>query len=532
MVSLWGSKKDGSHDGERPQTQDGENSDDAGQRHQEPTERSRLLPQQQQQHHEAYLNPDDPAVSPYNLWTVRATRYLSILFLIITFLWWVLLLVSIFVSPPGMHSRGSGFFDFSYTTLTLGNLLVGILFFSTPFKAAQISCFIVAILLVVDMIIILAVGKLRSEEGWVGIASVVWAVVIALWTIITDRVVAWGKREEEERLTGREETRRTLKEWCSVLTAAVVLIVIIIVTILLTAVLVLRARDASLPAPGERYFVDGDKYEVHIFCEGNLTASNGKRNPTVFLEAGERPVEAGLADFAANALKNGTIDRYCYWDRPGFGWSDNAPSPLSAGMAADSLSEALARAGEQGPWILMSAGIGSVYSRIFSSRHLKEVSGLFLIDPLHEDLLHRVGSPGRGFILWARGIISPLGFDRLAGALFKGRNREDRVFGDSAYQGGKYLKAKLQENLVADSLSRNEVSSARTIQSKKTPLVIVSSGIETRRDSEWERKQRDLTHLTKKLVAWDVVNRAPHEVWQTYEGRQALEYRLAQLIAR
>ncbi|KAI9836166.1 MAG: hypothetical protein M1837_003429 [Sclerophora amabilis] len=537
MVSLWGSKKgsDESHEGTGATgtPPDGGSSEQGGQRHQErhqePTERTRLIPAQR---HDGYLDPDDPAVSPYNLWSVRATRYLSIIFLIITFLWWVLLLVSIFVSPPGMHSRGSGFFDFSYTTLTLGNLLTGILFFSTPSKAAQLSCFILFVLVLVDMIMILAVTQIRFEEGWVGIASVVWAAVMAAWTVLTDRLVAWGKREEEERLTGREESRRTLREWCSVLTAAVVLIVLIIVTVLLTAVLILRARDASLAAPGERYYVDGDKYRVHIFCEGNITETNGKRNPTAFFEAGEKPLENGLAQFAAGALQNGTIDRYCYWDRPGFAWSDNAPSPHSAGMTADALSEALARAGEQGPWILVSAGIGSIYSRIFSSRHLQEVEGIFLIDPLHEDLLHRVGAPGRGFVLWARGIISPLGFDRLAGALFKGRNREDRVYGQSASQGGKYLKAKLQESLVADSLSKNEVSSARTIQSKKTPLVVVSSGIETRKDSEWERKQRDLTHLTKKLVAWDIVNRAPHEVWQTYEGRQTLEYRLGQLVAR
>src|SRR5436309_4901599 len=79
-------------------------------------------------------------VTPLNLWTVRWLRYLSVFFLVITFLWWVLLLVSIFVSPPGMHSRGPGFFGFSYTTLALGNLLAALLFFSTPTKAQQVSC--------------------------------------------------------------------------------------------------------------------------------------------------------------------------------------------------------------------------------------------------------------------------------------------------------------------------------------------------------------------------------------------------------
>ncbi|OBT70997.1 hypothetical protein VF21_09888 [Pseudogymnoascus sp. 05NY08] len=103
----------------------------------QPDEHTRLLPQPSTRDgREGFLSPDDPAVSPYNLWSVRFTRYFSILLLFITFLWWVLLLVSIFVSPPGLHSRGSGFFDFSYTSLSLENLIILLLFFSTPSKAA------------------------------------------------------------------------------------------------------------------------------------------------------------------------------------------------------------------------------------------------------------------------------------------------------------------------------------------------------------------------------------------------------------
>ena len=470
-------------------------------------------------------------VSPYNLWSVRALRYFSVLFAIISFLWWVLLLVSIFVSPPMMHSRGSGFFDFSYTTLTLGNLLVAILFFSTPSKAMQVGSLIVAGFLLIDMIIIVAVPRLRVEEGWVGIASVVWATLIALYNVLTDRVVAWGKKEEEERLTGRRESRRTIREWFAVLIEFLIMVVMTVIVILLTATLILRSRDAGLEPPGKRFYVDGDKYQLHLACVGNVTYNaHGKRNPTVLLEAGENPVEDTLDDWVFNAYQNGTIHRYCYYDRPGLAWSDNAPSPHSAGMTSDAFSEALARAGEQSPWVLVSAGIGGIYSRIFASRHVRQVTGIMLIDALHEDLLHTVGQPGRGFILWARGIISPLGYDRLFGAIFKGRKPEDRVYGRSAYQGGKYIKAKLQENLVAESLTKNEVSQARNIQSPKTPLVVVSSGINVRKDDEWERKQRDLTLITDKLISWDVVNAAPHEVWKTYEGRQILEKRLGELV--
>ena len=430
-----------------------------------------------------------------------------------------------------MHSRGSGFFDVSYTTLTVGNLLVALLFFSTPSKPMEIGSLIIAAFLLIDMILILAVSRLRAEEGWVGIASVIWAAVIALYNVLTDRVVAWGKKEEEERLTGRSETRRSLAEWCAVLTSTILMVVMILVVVLLTATLILRSRDASLAPPGERYYVDGGKYQLHLDCIGDVTYdAEGKRNPTVLVEAGEEPFENTLDDWIYSAYKNGSIYRYCYYDRPGFAWSDNAPSPHSAGMTADALSEALVYAGEKSPWVLVSAGIGGIYSRIFSSRHVRQVTGLLLIDALHEDLLHRVGKPNRGFILWARGIISPLGYDRLIGALFQGRTREDRVYGRSAYQNGKYIKAQLQENLVADSLTKSEVSQARNIQSRNTPLVVVSSGIEAKKSSEWEAKQRDLTTLTDKLIGWDVVNGAPHKVWETLEGRTILEQRLKQLV--
>jgi hypothetical protein len=238
-----------------------------------------------------------------------------------SFLWWVLLLVSIFVSPPLMQSRGSGFFDFSFTTLTTGNLLVALLFFSNPSKSMRISTIVISVFLLVDMIIILAVSRVRAEESWVGIASVVWATVIALWCAVTDRVVAWGKREEEERLTGRPETRRTLKEWLGVLIATVILIFYIVIAILMTATLILRARDASLEMEGQRIFVDGHKYQVHLACVGNVShTADGKRSPTVLLEAGEFPSELDFENWTYNSYNNGTISRYCYWDRPGYAW--------------------------------------------------------------------------------------------------------------------------------------------------------------------------------------------------------------------
>lgn len=499
----------------------------------DPDERSRLLPARSSAQPlrngvvRGPLDPDDPAVSPYNLWTVRGLRWFTILFLILSIFWWVLLLVSQFVSPPMMNSRGSGFYEFIFASVSVAMLLVTLIFFTIPSRAEQYSSLAVALLLFVDAIIILAVGRLRTEAGWIGIATVLWAMLMSFWVVLCDRVVEYGKAEEEQRLTGRQETKRSLKEWAGVFASTILTVLLIFVTACLTLTLIMRAHDATLAVPGKKYAVDSHKYEVHLACQGPRNASD----VTVLLEAGENPVEDGMTGWVQDAHRNGTIARFCYWDRPGMGWSDNAPSPLSAGMAADALAEALAVAGEEGPWVLVSHGIGGIYSRIFASRHGMQVKGMLLIDNLHESLLEEVGSPTRGFKLWLRGVISPVGLDRLWGWMFRGHSSQDRVFGKAAWQNGRFIKAKLQESLVARTYTRNEIHTARVILSREVPLAVVSSGKMVKTDKRWYEAQHDLSALSDKLIGWDIVDHAPHDVWATLEGRRTLEKRLGQLVA-
>ena len=392
---------------------------------------------------------------------------------------------------------------------------------------------IIAAILLLDVILIGAISSLRAQEGWVGLATVIWASLMAIWCAVTDRIVAWGKKEEEERLTGRPENRHTLKEWIGILAATVILIIYIVIAIFFTGTLILRSRDAALPMDGMRYGVDGGKYKVHLACIGEPRGGeDAKHEATILLESPQSPSESNFEHWAYSAYQNGTISRYCYWDRPGYAWSDCAPSPHSAGMSADALSEALALAGERGPYIVVAAGYGSIVSRIFSARHLHDVKGMLLIDPLHEDLLDRISSARKGIKLWGWGVLAPLGIRRLIGALFEGQTANDRIYGDAVDTNDKYLKAKLQENLVADSLTKNEVESANTIQETDLPFAIISSGIHVRKDRTWNKKQEELTKLTGSLLSWDVVDDAPPHVWRTYEGRRLMEKRLKKLVKR
>ncbi|KAF3179483.1 hypothetical protein EYR41_003081 [Orbilia oligospora] len=497
----------------------------------EPDERTRLLPAST--HHgisgQPPLDIDDPAVTPLNLWGIRFLRYITIAFLLVASGWWLVLLVTTFVSPQGFHSRGGGWFAFGYTSLAIGILMLLLFSFTVPSRAEEVIQSVIAVLLLVNLIVTLSVPGLREEEGWIGISSAIFVLFVTLWAVCVDRSVEWGKKEEEERLTGRAETRRSLKEWCSVFSALVIMVIFLVISILLTGTLSLRAYDQSLEVPGKRVWVEDRYYRVHIFCTPEHS-DKGREKVTVFLESGERAVANGLLDWVQENYVNGTIGRFCYWDRPGYAFSDVAPSPLSAGMAADALSEALAKVGEKGPFILVAHGIGSIYTRIFASRQGKSIKGLMLIDPLHESYLPDVGSTGRGFFMWFRGVISPLGLEILFDAIFKARSREDRIFGKSSYLNAKTIKAKLQESLAAKTFTKPEVSTSKVILNRKIPLVVVSSGEGVKKDSRWDQAQKESTELTDNLLHWDIVNKAGHKVWETADGWNMMSKRIGKLV--
>jgi hypothetical protein len=126
-----------------------------------------------------------------------------------------------------------------------------------------------------------------------------------------------------------------------------------------------------------------------------------------------------------------------------------------------------------------------------------------MIDPMHEDLLSRLGGPGRGFRIWFQGSISPLGLQRNLGALIRGRNAADRIWGRASYQSGSTIFAKLQESLVGNSLTKRDVIASRAIQDKSTPVVVISSGEQIRRDREWQDKV-SIHHFELEILVTDL----------------------------
>jgi pimeloyl-ACP methyl ester carboxylesterase len=205
---------------------------------------------------------------------------------------------------------------------------------------------------------------------------------------------------------------------------------------------------------------------------------------------------------------------------------------MSAGVAIDILSAALPKANissEKGPgWILVSHGTGSLYSLVFAARHTPQLRGILLIDALPSTLIPAYFTPTHTFLLLLRGILSPLGVDRLSGWIFKHRTREDRVWGVSSWRSDRVIKAKFQESLVAGGITRNEVIAAEAIIPGSVPVVVVSSGVMCE-DKEWEEGQGRLGGKATERV-WDVVGGAGHEVWRNEEGKRILKKRLTGLV--
>ncbi|MEV7802942.1 alpha/beta hydrolase [Microbispora sp. NPDC088329] len=88
-------------------------------------------------------------------------------------------------------------------------------------------------------------------------------------------------------------------------------------------------------------------------------------------------VHEGAAAFTTSVL----------YDRAGTGWSTPVPLPRGAADVAAELRGLLRAAAVSGPLILAGHSLGAFYARRYAQLFPREVAGLLLIDPGHEDIL-------------------------------------------------------------------------------------------------------------------------------------------------
>ncbi len=111
-------------------------------------------------------------------------------------------------------------------------------------------------------------------------------------------------------------------------------------------------------------------------------ACAGSGEPAVIFDSGAN--QPGYVwDSIGNQIAKFT--RACWFDRAGFGWSDEGPFPRTAVAVSHDLHELLHRADIPAPYVLVGHSSGGLNARVFTGLYRSEVAGLVLVDAAHED---------------------------------------------------------------------------------------------------------------------------------------------------
>jgi pimeloyl-ACP methyl ester carboxylesterase len=114
---------------------------------------------------------------------------------------------------------------------------------------------------------------------------------------------------------------------------------------------------------------------LHLSCQG-------AGSPTVILEAGQFPADA----WAAVMRGVSEFTHVCAYDRANRDGSDPAPLPRSAEDVVADLHALLAAAQVPGPYVLVGASQGGLFTRLYAVTYPDDVAGMVLSDATFEEV--------------------------------------------------------------------------------------------------------------------------------------------------
>jgi pimeloyl-ACP methyl ester carboxylesterase len=139
---------------------------------------------------------------------------------------------------------------------------------------------------------------------------------------------------------------------------------------------VATARDRRrFPPPGR--LISVNSLRLHLDCQG-------AGSPTVVFEGdlGDPALEWRLVQ-----PEVARVTRACSYDRAGLGYSDEPPNdrPRDGRALARELHDLLRLADVTGPFIVVGHGFGGLLVRLYAAAFPADVSGVVLLDAMHED---------------------------------------------------------------------------------------------------------------------------------------------------
>lgn len=486
------------------------------------------------------LNPDDPKVSPLNLYKIQLLNYIVYILWVINCAIFFVLLLSDFVAIPGLNFNKS-FTETDLIVISALTNLVTLWHIAIPSYYERILGTFSSILTMIDFIVVLCILYLRRQFG-LGVLVILWTFFTLLFNTLVDYWVEQGKISQEIKYTGRPEYRRTFKEMLIVTTRFLIKGMILIAIWNISLSIWISGFDTHEKPWGKLVPVNNDLFKVHLSCYGDM--KNGTQ-PIVVVEGGQQTSSEEFVDWIEELYNLNKVERYCIWDRPGYGFSDGAPSPISMSIIIDYLIEALNYEDIHGPFAVVGFDIGGLYAKVLASK-LESVKYLMFVDSWHEDLLKL--RPFRfkekvnfkefdvmdsivGFKVWLKGMFSPLGlvtnFHWFTHPLTYSSN--SRIWGPDMIHQPKYLRYRLQEQISSLILSYNEVAGANAVLTANGVMTsVISSESMTKKLRNWSNWQRLLTKVGL-CQEWGVV-KGGHFLWENQLGKQNLQDMLLRLI--
>jgi len=135
-----------------------------------------------------------------------------------------------------------------------------------------------------------------------------------------------------------------------------------------------NSRQDSVPKPVGQ-MVDLTGHRLHVNCSGH-------GSPTVVIENG---FDEYSFDWIFVQSQVAQFTRVCTYDRAGYAWSEPGPKPRSFAQINLELRDALAKLGENSPFVLVGHSFGGPVVRNFALTYPKLVAGIVFVDSASEE---------------------------------------------------------------------------------------------------------------------------------------------------